>query len=419
VARGKVVTVTAPELTAAQARRIALAAQGFTDRAPVGPVTRRHLQRVLARVRLLQLDSVSVAVRAHYAPVFSRVGAYDRALLDEAAWSSTKRQPRLLAEYWAHEAALIPVQDWPLLRWRMRARHELGWRAHTQALQRSPALVQDVLAAVTERGPSTAGQLERHLRTDRPDRTGPWWDRSDTKVVCEHLFSSGVLTTATRVGFQRHYDLTERVLGSEVMTREVADADAVRTLVEQSAQALGVATEPDLRDYYRLPPGRARAAVAELVQDAVLTPIRVRGWGAPAYLHRDARIPRAVRGAALLCPFDPLIFYRPRTERLFGFRYRLEIYTPEPRRVHGYYVFPFLLDGALVARVDLKADRAAGVLTVPGAFAEPGVVAGHVAARLAQSLTDMAVWLGLSGVAVGGRGDLAAVLQHAVHSYSG
>ena len=419
MARGKVVTVTAPELTAAQARRIALAAQGFADRAPVGPVTRRHLQRVLARVRLLQLDSVSVAVRAHYAPVFSRVGAYDRALLDEAAWSSTKRQPRLLAEYWAHEAALIPVQDWPLLRWRMRARHELGWRAHTQALQRSPALVQDVLAAVTERGPSTAGQLERHLRTDRPDRTGPWWDRSDTKVVCEHLFSSGVLTTATRVGFQRHYDLTERVLGSEVMTREVADADAVRTLVEQSAQALGVATEPDLGDYYRLPPGRARAAVAELVQDAVLTPIRVRGWAAPAYLHRDARIPRAVRGAALLCPFDPLIFYRPRTERLFGFRYRLEIYTPEPRRVHGYYVFPFLLDGALVARVDLKADRAAGVLTVPGAFAEPGVVAGHVAARLAQSLTDMAVWLGLSGVAVGGRGDLAAVLQHAVHSHSG
>ncbi len=419
MARGKVVTVTAPELTDAQARRIALAAQGFADRAPVGPVTRRHLQRVLARVRLLQLDSVSVAVRAHYAPVFSRVGAYDRALLDEAAWSSTKRQPRLLAEYWAHEAALIPVQDWPLLRWRMRARHELGWRAHTQALQRSPALVQDVLDAVTALGPSTAGQLERHLRTDRPDRTGPWWDRSDTKVVCEHLFSSGVLTTATRVGFQRHYDLTERVLGSEVMTREVADADAVRTLVEQSAQALGVATEPDLGDYYRLPPGRARAAVAELVQDAVLTPIRVRGWAAPAYLHRDARIPRAVRGAALLCPFDPLIFYRPRTERLFGFRYRLEIYTPEPRRVHGYYVFPFLLDGALVARVDLKADRAAGVLTVPGAFAEPGVVAGHVAARLAQSLTDMAAWLGLSGVAVGGRGDLAAVLQHAVHSHSG
>lgn len=419
MARGRVVTVTAPEITDAQARRIALAAQGFADRAPVGPVTRRHLQRVLARVRLLQLDSVSVAVRAHYAPVFSRVGAYDRALLDEAAWSSTKRQPRLLAEYWAHEAALIPVQDWPLLRWRMRARHELGWRAHTQALQRSPALVQDVLAAVTELGPSTAGQLERHLLTDRPDRTGPWWDRSDTKVVCEHLFSSGVLTTATRVGFQRHYDLTERVLGGEVMTREVADADAVRTLVEQSAQALGVATEPDLRDYYRLPPARARAAVAELVQDAVLTPIRVRGWAAPAYLHRDARIPRAVRGAALLCPFDPLIFYRPRTERLFGFRYRLEIYTPEPRRVHGYYVFPFLLDGALVARVDLKADRAAGVLTVPGAFAEPGVVPGHVAARLAQSLTDMAVWLGLSGVAVGGGGDLAAVLQHAVHSYSG
>ena len=403
-----------PVMTAAAARRTALAAQGFTDRAPAGPVTRQHLQRVLGRVQLLQLDSVSVAVRAHYMPVFSRLGSYDRTLLDFAAWGNGARRPRLLVEYWAHEAALVPVQDWPLLRWRMRARAELGWRAHTGAVQRSPALVDDVLAAVTELGPSTAGELERRLAAERSGGKGPWWDRSDTKVVCEHLFSTGVLTTATRVGFQRHYDLSERVLPADVLRREVAEPDAVRALVERSAVALGVATEPDLRDYYRLPPQRSRAAVAELVAAGTLLPVDVRGWGAPAYLHHAARHPRQVRGAALLSPFDPLVFCRPRTERVFGFRYRLEIYTPQARRVHGYYVFPFLLDGHLVARVDLKADRGAGVLRVPGAFAEPGVDVGVVAEALAVSLAEMAQWLALDGVAVGERGDLAAALTTAV-----
>lgn len=416
---GRVVRVPTEVITAAAARRTALAAQGFADPRPSGPVTRRHLQRVLDRVRLLQLDSVSVAVRAHYAPVFSRLGAYDRALLDDAAWSHTARRPRLLVEYWAHEAALVPVQDWPLLRWRMQAREELGWRAHAQAVERSPALVADVLAAVAELGPSTAGELERHLEAARPARSGPgsagtWWDRTDTKVVCEHLFATGALTTGTRVGFQRHYELTERVLPPDVVAREVPEAAAIRGLVERAAAALGVATEPDLRDYYRLPPHRAQRAVAELVEGGVLLPVQVRGWTAPAWRHRDARTPRQVRGAALLCPFDPLVFCRPRTERLFGFRYRLEIYTPEARRVHGYYVFPFLLDGALVARVDLKADRVAAVLRVPGAFVEPGVDAVAVAERLAVSLAEMAQWLGLDGVVVGQRGDLATALASAV-----
>ena len=406
-------------MTAAAARRTALAAQGFADARPTGPVTRRHLQRVLSRIRLLQLDSVSVAVRAHHAPVFSRLGPYDRSLLDEAAWRHTARRPRLLAEYWAHEAALVPVEDWPLLRWRMRAREELGWRAHSQAVERSPQLVDDVLAAVTTLGPSTAGELERALAGGRAGPrgsggAGPWWDRTDTKVVCEHLFATGVLTAATRVGFQRHYDLTERVLPAHVVHREVDDDEAVRTLVERSALALGVGTEPDLRDYYRLPPGRSRAAVAELVDAGVLLAVAVRGWSAPAYLHRGARTPRRAEGAALLCPFDPLIFCRPRTERLFGFRYRLEIYTPEAKRRHGYYVFPFLLDGALVARVDLKADRTAGVLRVPGAFVEDGVDAGAVAQRLTVTLREMAGWLGLDDVVVGERGDLAPALSSAL-----
>lgn len=408
-------------MTAAAARRTALAAQGFADPRPDGPVTRRHLQRVLSRVQLLQLDSVSVAVRAHYAPLFSRLGPYDRALLDEAAWppTTTTARPRLLAEYWAHEAALVPLDDWPLLRWRMRARDELGWRAHNQAAERSPQLVEDVLAAVSALGPSTAGELERALAPDlgKPAGAGPrgpWWDRTDTKVVCEHLFAVGVLTVATRVGFQRHYDLVERVLPAEVVDRRVDDDEAVRTLVEQSAVALGVGTEPDLRDYYRLPPARSKVAVAELVDAGVLVPVAVHGWSAPAFLHRDARTPRWVRGAALLCPFDPLVFCRPRTERLFGFRYRLEIYVPEPQRVHGYYVFPFLLDGELVARVDLKADRAAGLLRVPGAFAEGGVDHAAVAQRLAANLAEMAHWLGLDGVAVGERGDLVPALSAAV-----
>ncbi len=391
------------------ARRTALAAQGFADPRPGGRVTRRHLQRVLGRTGLLQLDSVSVAVRAHQAPVFSRLGPYDRTLLDDAAWRDTVRRPRVLVEYWAHEAALVPVADWPLFRWRMRDRTELGWRAHDQALERSPALVDDVLAAVADLGPSTAGQLEAALDARRPCGKGPWWDRSDTKVVCEHLFSSGVLSTATRVGFARHYDLTERVVPAAVLSREVDDDDAVRELVTKAATSLGVATEPDLRDYYRLPPGRSQTAVAQLVEAGELEPVVVPGWP-PAYRHRDARTPRQVRGAALLCPFDPLIFCRPRAERLFGFRYRLEIYTPERKREFGYYVFPFLLDGELVGRVDLKADRAAGVLRVPGAFVEDGRDPGTVAERLTASLAEMAAWLGLDGVAVGGRGNLARAL---------
>jgi uncharacterized protein YcaQ len=398
------------------ARRTALAAQGFTQPRPGGEITRRHVRAALARTKLLQLDSVNVAVRAHYMPLFSRLGAYPTDLLDAAAWSHHARKPRLLVEYWAHEASLIPVEDWPLLRWRMRQSGGAWRQRYRELLDRSPELVADVLAAVKDLGPVSAGAVERALGGERPKGGGPWWNRSDTKRACELLFATGELTTGTRSGFERHYDLPERVLPSEVLAREVAETDAVRALINRSAQALGVATEPDLRDYYRLSPAQSRRAVAELVDAGTLEPVSVRGWSQQAYRHAQARTPRSVPGRALLCPFDPLIWERARTERLFGFRYRIEIYVPEAKRVHGYYVFPFLLDGELVARVDLKSDRAAKILRVPGAFAEPGTDPRRVVPELAGVLSDMARWLELDGVAVGSRGDLAEPLRAATRS---
>jgi hypothetical protein len=404
--RGVSMTTIAP----AEARRTALAAQGFADGRPSTAPTRRHLTRVIQRTRTLQLDSVNVAVRAHYAPVFSRLGAYDPALLDDAAWRDTTRRPRLLVEYWGHMASLIPVQDWPLFRWRMRGVEARPWRLLDQAMERHPSVIDDVLDLVKAVGPIGAGGIERELGARGDGRRSGWWEWSDVKIVCEWLFDAGKLTTGSRRGFERLYDLPERVLPPAVLADEPDEAGAVRRLVDQSAQALGVATEPDLRDYYRIKPARSRRAVAELVELGRLEPVTVPGWRHPAYRHVEARTPRRVQGRALLCPFDPLIWERDRTERLFGFRYRIEIYVPEPKRTYGYYVFPFLLDGDLVARVDLKADRKTGVLLVPGAFAEPGEHTPRVLAELAAEVRLMAGWLGLDGVLVGERGDLAAPL---------
>lgn len=396
-------------LTAPQARRIAVAAQGFTEQRPAGPVTRAHLRRLISRIQLLQLDSVSVAVRAHYAPAFSRLGPYDRDVLDRAAWSHSARSPRLLVEYWAHEAALMAVDDWPLLRWRMRRYRHGRWGTHI--VKANPQLADDIVAAVTELGPSTAGQIEAHLAAAPRSAKGAWWKRSDTKWVAEALFSSGVLTTATRVGFARHYDLTERVLPHEVLTREIDEDDAVRELTLRAATALGVGTEADIRDYFRLAADQAKPAIAKLVADGELEQVDVDGWSAPAYLRAGRSVPRVDSGTALLCPFDPLIFFRPRVERLFGFSYRLEIYTPAAKRQFGYYVWPFLLDGELVARVDLKADRAANALHVVGAFIEQDRSPSRVAAALATELETMAAWLGLAGVTIGDGGNLVAQLR--------
>ena len=414
-------------LTATQARRVAVAAQGFsaggfsargfsaggfTRPAPAGPVTRAHLSRLIRRIQVLQLDSVSVAVRAHYAPVFSRLGPYDRAVLDRAAWSHSSRSPRLLVEYWAHEAALMAVEDWPLMRWRMREYVHGRWGV--EIVKNNPRRAVEVIAASAELGPSTAGQIEAHLKNATRRGKGVWWNRSETKWVAEALFASGVLTTAHRVGFARHYELAERALPASVVAREVGDDEAVRELVLRAAGALGVATEADLRDYFRLRPEQSKPAVTALVAAGELEPVDVDGWSAPAYLRAGQSVPRTDRGTALLCPFDPLIFFRPRVSRIFGFDYRLEIYTPAAERVYGYYVWPFLLDGELVARVDLKADRAAGALCVPGAFIESGRDRQRVAGALAEELRRMAGWLGLANVTVGNRGDLARTLARAL-----
>jgi uncharacterized protein YcaQ len=396
-------------LTAAQARRVAVAAQGFAEPKPSGAITRAHLKRLISRIQVLQLDSVSVAVRAHYAPVFSRLGPYDRDVLDRAAWGTPRT--RLFAEYWAHEAALMAVDDWPLLRWRMRQYRHGRWGKHI--VQANPQLADDIVAAVTELGPSTAGQIEAHLEAEPRAAKGAWWNRSDTKWVAEALFAAGVLTTARRVGFARHYDLVERVLPPEVVARSVDDDDAIRELTLRAATALGVATEADIRDYFRLSAKQIKPAIADLAAAGEVELVTVDGWSAPAYLRAGRTVPRRDRGTALLCPFDPLIFFRPRVERIFNFRYRIEIYTPAAQRQFGYYVWPLLLDGELVARVDLKADRAVDTLQVVGAFAEPAVVRTRVAAALAGELAAMAGWLGLSGVTVSDRGDLAGELRSA------
>ncbi|MBU9764632.1 winged helix-turn-helix domain-containing protein [Mycobacterium sp. TNTM28] len=397
-------------LTVDQARRIAVAAQGFYERKPRGPVTRTHLRRLISRIQVLQLDSVSVAVRAHYAPVFSRLGPYDRDVLDRAAWSHSARSPRLLVEYWAHEAALMAVDDWPLLRWRMREYTHGRWG--TEIVRKNPKLAEDIVAAVAELGPSTAGQIEAHLEAEPRGRKGPWWDRSETKWVAEALWSSGTLTTATRVGFARHYDLTERVLPSEVVAREVDDEEAIRELTLRAATALGIGTEADIRDYFRLAAKQVKPALAKLVADGELEPVDVAG--VPAYLRAGQRVPSRDRGTALLCPFDPLVFFRPRVQRWFDFHYRIEIYTPAHKRQYGYYVWPFLLDGRLVARVDLK--RADAALQVLGAFTEEGQDPARVARALAVELETMASWLGADGVEVADRGDLAGPLRAALTS---
>ncbi len=398
----------ADRLPAALARRIALAAQGFTGPRPAAVVDGRALRRLTTRLAVLQIDSVNVLSRAHYLPAFSRLGPYPREALDDLAG---RRRPELF-EYWAHEASLLPVRLHPHLRWRMAAAEEHAWGSMVRIQRERPGYVREVLERVREAGPLKASDLAE----PRPDRPGSMWNWHAGKVALEWLFYTGAVTTRGRTaGFERVYDLTERVLPAAVLQASTPEpADAVRELVRTAARALGVATERDLRDYFRLRPPAARAAIAELVDAGELLPVEVAGWGAPAWLHPEARRPRWVRARALLSPFDSLVWERPRVERLFGFRYRLEIYTPAAQRVHGYYVLPFLLGDRLVARVDLKADRQAGVLLVRSAFAEDGVDHAEVARALADELALMAGWMLLDAVVVEERGDLAAELAAVV-----
>ena len=393
-------------LSLPQARRIALAAQGFADPRPQREPNGWDLRRVIDRVGLIQIDSVNVLSRAHYLPLFARLGPYDTDLLDRASW----RAPRRLFEYWGHEASLIPVTLQPMLRWRMdRAKHE-AWGGMRRVERDRPELVARVLEEVRDRGPIPAGAV---VEEEAPARTGPWWDWSDVKRAFEWLFWSGQITSARRRGFERLYDLPERVLPPGIAAAPTPPLeDAQRELVRVAARSCGVGSEKDLRDYFRLPVAETKERIAELVEAGELWPVEVDGWTVPAYLHHEARIPRSVAARALVGPFDSLVWERSRVERLFGFRYRIEIYVPKPKRVHGYYVLPFLLGDRLVARVDLKADRADGVLRVQAAHAEPHAPL-ETAAELRAELESMAGWLGLSGVDVVPRGDFAEPLAAA------
>jgi uncharacterized protein YcaQ len=401
------VSTSAPErLPAGLARRIALAAQGFAEPRPSGGVGARQLRRTVERLAVIQIDSVNVLSRAHYLPAFSRLGNYPRAALDDL----TARRHAVF-EYWAHEASFLPVRLQPYLRWRMAAAEEHAWGNMVRLQRERPDYVAEVLDRVRATGPLKASDLTE----PKPDRPGTMWNWHAGKVALEWLFFTGAITATHRTtAFEKVYDVTERVLPSAVLQAPTPEpADAVRELVRTAARALGVATERDLRDYFRLRPEATRQAVAELAEAGELLPVEVAGWGTPAWLDPAARRPRWVRTQALLSPFDSLVWERPRVERIFGFRYRLEIYTPAAKRVHGYYVLPFLLGDQLVARVDLKADRLAGVLRVQSAHGEEGIDRPLVAAALADELRLMADWLELDGVAVVGRGDLATDLARA------
>jgi len=376
-------------LSAGEARRIALTAAGFNAPVRDRPVDSARIRRLISGLGLLQIDSVNVLERAHYLPIFSRAGGYDRSLLDRMM----AERPKRVFEYWGHEASLLPIGAHPLMRWRMeRARGGHGlWRQLAVFAGARRGEADALLRRIESDGPVAASDLAAG-----PARRGMWvW--SEAKHALEWLFWAGLVAAShRRATFERVYDLPERVLPRAVLALATPDpADARRELMAQAARALGVATAGDLRDYYRIPADDAPAAIAALVEDGIVRPVTIRGWRQTAYLHRDARAGRRVSGGALLSPFDPLVWRRERAERLFGFRYRLEIYTPADRREHGYYVLPFLLNGALVARVDLKADRAAGRLVVQRMSLEPGAPP-ETREALAAELARMADWLALT-----------------------
>jgi uncharacterized protein len=408
------------DLSAEQARRLALAAQGFGRPRPTGRVDARHLRRAIDDVGLLQLDSVNVFCRSHYMPVYSRLGPYPRQALDRLAWhedgkgKAGRARRRDLFEYWGHEASLLPVELQPLLRWRMARVDALAWKGVARIAAEKPELLEFVLEMVRERGPIRASELAAKGRRREP---GEMWSWSEEKTALEYLFFSGRVCAARRVNFERLYDLPKRVLPQHVLEAPTpSQEEAQRQLLLIAAKRLGVATEADLGDYFRLPRAESKARVAELAEDGGLVPVRVEGWSRPAYLstERPAGLRRAPASRALLTPFDSLVWARERTERLFNFRYRIEIYTPAPKRVYGYYVLPFLLGDRLVARVDLKSDRQAGVLRVRSAFAEPDVDTPLVAEELAAELQPLSDWLGLGRVSVARKGDLAAPLRQAL-----
>ncbi len=388
------------ELSRAQARRIALAAQGFADPRPSGRIDRRHVRKVFDRVGLIQIDSVNVLVRSQELPLFARLGPHPRDLI-----------PKLLAtgelfEYWAHEASLLPIETLSWFRWQM-DQGQIRWSGIRRMAEDHPDVVDRIHAEVADRGPIAPSDI-----ADREGKTGPWWGWDNTQRAFAVLFAQGKISARRRANFEREYDLLHRMLPAEhVEAPALTEDESRRAMVLRAARSLGVATIADLCDYFRLNVPKTRPVIGALVEEGLLVPVQVAGWKQPAFLDPAARRPRRVQARALLSPFDSLIWHRDRAERLFDFRYRIEIYVPAPKRVHGYYVLPFLLGDRLVARVDLKADRAAKLLRVRGAFGEDPIPAPEVAAELATELELMAGWLDLDGVSVDPHGDLAPALE--------
>jgi hypothetical protein len=390
---------------------VAIAAQGLGTAQPdqPRPVNRGHLRRLVDTIGVLQIDSVNVLARAHLLPVYSRLGPYPVGVLDGAAWPARARD-RLLVESWAHMASLIPIEFEPLLRWRQLEKVDGPWGMVKRLHDEHPGFLDVVLDAIRDLGPSSAGDIEKALEAPGRDEAG-WWEWSITKIACEHLFTIGAISVTHRRGFERVYDLTDRVLPPSVASAPTPTAaDAKRDLVAIAARAHGIGTVADLADYYRMGVADTKRALVELIEDGRVVPAIVDGWREPAYLHRDTRIPRAVNGAALLSPFDPLVWRRERTERIFGFHYRIEIYTPAPKRTYGYYVLPLLVGDGLAGRLDLKADRVTGRLLVQASWAEAGADEPTTAAAAAVELARMADWLGLAEVIVVPRGNLAPTL---------
>ena len=390
------------ELSLAQARRIALGAQGLADPRPKGRVDARHFRRVLDRMAILQLDSVNVLCRSHFLPVFARLGPYDRDKLDAWIWQSGENH-----EYVAHEASITSMAHYPLLRHRMELTR---WKGFANFRAEHPEYLEAVRAEIDERGALSVKDL-----SEPGDRSGPWWGWSKGKLGLEVMYIAGQLSIAERTKtFLTHYDLPERVIPDSLRSAPPMEpSDAKREMLLLGARSHGIGTDKDLADYFRLKVTECRPILEELVEDGQLIRVGVEDWSEVAYLHPEAKRPRSVKARALLSPFDPVVWFRPRAERLFDFHYRIEIYVPEPKRVHGYYVLPFLLGDELVGRVDLKADRKAGALLAKAAFLEDGHDADEVAPALAQTLHEMAAWLGLDTVEVGRRGDLAGALAAA------
>jgi uncharacterized protein YcaQ len=408
-------------LSAAEARRLAVGSQEFGPKPATASIS--HLRKLAARIHAFQIDSVNVLVRAHYVPAFARLGPYPMSALDLLAY-----QKRELFEYWGHAACLLPISLYPLIRYRMRADRTREYMASSRG-----AYMTRVYAEVAERGPIAAGDLAEPGR-----RSGKWWGWGAGKATLEHLYDAGLVAIAGRRGFERLYDIAERVIPKTVLDIPAPPREeAMKRLICLGAKACGVGTLTDISRYFciddwrdRLPPGpywerpkgregqRAKPIgkrlVSELVEEGRLLPARVEGWKEPAYMYPKARIPAAPDARALVTPFDSLVWERIRMERLFGMKYTIEIYTPPPKRVYGYYVFPFLLGDTLVARCDLKADRQRSVLMVRSAFVEPGRTARHVAPHLAAELRLMQEWLGLDRIEVADRGDLAAKLRSVI-----